>query len=138
MGSDTWLLSPGSEDQGQIALPEWSTSVFEVTMTLRRINGAVAVQTKAWLVPQARVASQFHLAFPSGCPSPLAHRYHCLARSLLPTMARVPKDQRGFGSYVAARANAADPLPIPAAGYSVRAPMMSLFASSRSAFARSS
>jgi hypothetical protein len=58
MGSDTWLLSPGSADQLQIALPESSTSVFEVTVTLRRTNGVVAAQTKAWLAvpPSASLA----------------------------------------------------------------------------------
>jgi hypothetical protein len=59
MGSDTWLLSPGSADQLQIALPEASTSVFEVTVTLRRTNGVVAAQTKAWLavLPPASLAA---------------------------------------------------------------------------------
>jgi hypothetical protein len=59
MGSDTWLLSPGSADQLQIALPEASTSVFEVTVTLRRTNGVVAAQTKAWLAvpPSASLAA---------------------------------------------------------------------------------
>jgi TPR repeat protein len=30
-------------------MPEWSTSVFEITMALRRINGQVAAQAKAWI-----------------------------------------------------------------------------------------
>jgi len=39
-------------------LPESSTSVFEVTVTLRRTNGVVAAQTKAWLAvpPSASLA----------------------------------------------------------------------------------
>jgi hypothetical protein len=49
IGSDTWFLSPGSADRIEIALPEWSTSVFEVTIALRRTNGVVAAQTKAWI-----------------------------------------------------------------------------------------
>jgi TPR repeat protein len=49
IGSDTWFLSPGSANRIAIALPEWSTSVFEVTVALRRTNGLVAAQTKAWI-----------------------------------------------------------------------------------------
>jgi hypothetical protein len=49
MSSDTWFLSPGSASLLQITLPEWSTSVFEITVALRRTNGLMAAQTKAWL-----------------------------------------------------------------------------------------
>jgi TPR repeat protein len=49
ISSDTWFLSPGSADRLEIALPEWSTSVFEITITLRRTNGLVAAQTNAWI-----------------------------------------------------------------------------------------
>jgi hypothetical protein len=49
IGSDTWFLSPGAASSLQIALPEWSTSVFEISMSLRRINGQVAAQAKAWI-----------------------------------------------------------------------------------------
>jgi hypothetical protein len=49
MSSDTWFLSPGSVNLLEIALPEWSTSVFEMTISLRRTNGLMAAQTKAWL-----------------------------------------------------------------------------------------
>ncbi|HXW27744.1 MAG TPA: hypothetical protein VEK55_00145, partial [Xanthobacteraceae bacterium] len=49
MSSDTWFLPPGSADRLEIALPEWSTSVFEVAIVLRRTNGLIAAQTKAWL-----------------------------------------------------------------------------------------
>jgi TPR repeat protein len=49
ISSDTWFLSPGSADRLEIVLPEWSTSVFEIAITLRRTNGLVAAQTKAWI-----------------------------------------------------------------------------------------
>jgi hypothetical protein len=49
MSSDTWFLSPGSASLLEITLPEWSTSVFEITVALRRTNGIMAAQTKAWL-----------------------------------------------------------------------------------------
>jgi hypothetical protein len=49
MSSDTWFLSPGSANLLNISLPEWSTSVFEMTIALRRTNGSMAAQTKAWL-----------------------------------------------------------------------------------------
>ena len=49
ISSDTWFLSPGSADRLEIALPEWSTSAFEITITLRRTNGLLAAQTKAWI-----------------------------------------------------------------------------------------
>jgi TPR repeat protein len=49
IGSDAWFLSPGSAESLEIALPEWSTSVFEVAMTLRRTNGSIAAQAKAWI-----------------------------------------------------------------------------------------
>jgi hypothetical protein len=49
IGSDTWFLSPGAASRVEIALPEWSTSVFEIAIALRRTNGQVAAQTKAWI-----------------------------------------------------------------------------------------
>jgi hypothetical protein len=49
ISSDTWFLSPGSASQLEIVLPEWSTSVFEVAVALRRTNGLVAAQTRAWI-----------------------------------------------------------------------------------------
>jgi hypothetical protein len=49
ISSDTWFLSPGSANRLEIVLPEWSTSVFEVAVALRRTNGLVAAQTKAWI-----------------------------------------------------------------------------------------
>ena len=57
ISSDTWLLSPGSASQLQIVLPEWSTSVFEIAVALRRTNGLVAAQAKAWIAappPESR------------------------------------------------------------------------------------
>jgi hypothetical protein len=58
VGVDTWYLAPGSASRLEIVLPEWSTSVFEVAVVLRRINGAIAAQTKAWIAvpPPAGVA----------------------------------------------------------------------------------
>jgi TPR repeat protein len=49
IGSDTWFLPPGSANQIEIAFPEWSTTVLEVAIALRRTNGLVAAQTKAWI-----------------------------------------------------------------------------------------
>ena len=49
IGSDTWFLPPGSSNRLEITLPEWSTSVFEITLVLRRTTGLVAAQTKAWI-----------------------------------------------------------------------------------------
>jgi hypothetical protein len=49
IGSDSWFLSPGSASRLEIAMPEWSTSLFEITIALRRTSGLVAAQTKAWI-----------------------------------------------------------------------------------------
>jgi hypothetical protein len=49
IGSDTWFLAPGSSNQLEITLPEWSTSVFEITIVLRRTTGVLAAQTTAWI-----------------------------------------------------------------------------------------
>jgi hypothetical protein len=49
IGSDTWFVSPGSANRLEITVPEWSTTVFEVTVALRRMNGLVAAQAKAWI-----------------------------------------------------------------------------------------
>jgi hypothetical protein len=49
ISSDTWFLSPGSAARLEITLPEWSTSVFEITLVLRHTDGLVAAQTKAWI-----------------------------------------------------------------------------------------
>jgi len=50
ISSDSWFLSPSSADRLEIAVPEWSTSVFEITLVLRHTDGLVAGQTKAWIV----------------------------------------------------------------------------------------
>jgi hypothetical protein len=59
ISSDTWFLPPGSARRLEIVLPEWSTQVFEVTVELRRVNGVVAAQSKAWFVvpPPAGIAA---------------------------------------------------------------------------------
>ena len=49
IGSDTWFLPPGSSNRIEITFSEWSTSVFEITIALRRTTGLVAAQTKAWI-----------------------------------------------------------------------------------------
>ncbi|MPZ39072.1 MAG: hypothetical protein GEU95_13640 [Rhizobiales bacterium] len=49
IGADTWFLPPGSASNLEITLPEWSSTPFEVAIELRRTNGQVAGQTKAWL-----------------------------------------------------------------------------------------
>jgi hypothetical protein len=49
IGSDTWLLPPSSASRLEITIPEWSTSVYEVAIELRRTNGMVAAQSKAWI-----------------------------------------------------------------------------------------
>src|SRR5262245_29028540 len=52
------------------------------------------------------------LAFASGWPSSSARRYHCRARSLLPTMPNTPSNDRRRGSYVVPIASAACALPM--------------------------
>jgi hypothetical protein len=49
ISSDTWFLPPGAASRLEIVLPEWSTTVFEINIALRRTNGQVAAQTKAWI-----------------------------------------------------------------------------------------
>jgi hypothetical protein len=49
IGSDTWFLAPGSANQLDITWPEWSSSVFEITIVLRRTTGLLAAQTTAWI-----------------------------------------------------------------------------------------
>jgi hypothetical protein len=64
IGSDTWFLSPSSADRLEIALPEWSFSVFEITLVLRHTDGLVAAQTKAWIaVPPPAEATQLFEEF---------------------------------------------------------------------------
>ncbi|HEX6000751.1 MAG TPA: hypothetical protein VFZ16_15355 [Hyphomicrobiaceae bacterium] len=49
MGTDSWLLSPGALERLELIVPEWSASVMEVGVELRRTNGAVVAQSKLWL-----------------------------------------------------------------------------------------
>ena len=53
MGSDTWFLPAGSASRLEITLPEWSNTPFEVAIALRRTNGQVAAETRAWLAVPA-------------------------------------------------------------------------------------
>jgi hypothetical protein len=62
IGSDTWFVSPGSANRLEITLPEWSTSVFEVTVALRRVNGLVAAQAKAWIAAPPPASPQMEEA----------------------------------------------------------------------------
>jgi hypothetical protein len=88
ISSDTWFLSPGSTDRLQIALPEWSPSVFEITIVLRRTNGLVATQSKAWItVP------------PSGSRSSVGQKIDDASKDLLARADRLLEQ----GDIVAAR-----------------------------------
>jgi hypothetical protein len=58
IGSDTWFLPAGSANQIEITFPEWSTNVLEVAIALRRTNGVVAAQTKAWIAVPPPAASE--------------------------------------------------------------------------------
>jgi hypothetical protein len=49
MGADSWLVSPGALRRIDIVVPEWSASVIEVAMELRRTSGAILSQSKMWL-----------------------------------------------------------------------------------------
>jgi hypothetical protein len=49
LGADSWFLPSGSAGALDVTLPEWSSTPFEVTIELRRTNGQVAGQTRAWL-----------------------------------------------------------------------------------------
>jgi len=49
MGTDSWHLPPGALQKLEIVVPEWSATVIEVGVELRRTNGAVAAQSKLWL-----------------------------------------------------------------------------------------
>jgi hypothetical protein len=61
IGADTWLLPPGGASRVEITMPEWSTSLYEIGVQLRRTNGLVAAQSKAWIAvpppPQMMEAS---------------------------------------------------------------------------------
>jgi hypothetical protein len=58
IGSDTWFLPPGGAGRLEIELPEWSASMFTMTIVLRRTDGVVAAQTRAWIIvpPPAEAA----------------------------------------------------------------------------------
>ncbi len=49
ISSDSWLLPPGAIGKLELTIAEWSAAVLEVGIELRRTNGAIAAQTKAWL-----------------------------------------------------------------------------------------
>jgi hypothetical protein len=49
IGSDSWLVPPDALGRLELTLAEWSASVMEVGIELRRTNGAVAARAKAWL-----------------------------------------------------------------------------------------
>ena len=49
ISSDSWLLTPDSLARLEITIPEWSTSLLEIGVELRRTNGLVAAGTIAWL-----------------------------------------------------------------------------------------
>ncbi len=49
MGTDSWLLPPGSIERLEITVSEWSASPMEVGIELRRTTGAIAAQSKAWI-----------------------------------------------------------------------------------------
>ncbi len=58
IGSDTWLLGPDAAGRLELTVPEWSTSLLEIDVELRRTSGAVAARTKAWIaVPPPRTAT---------------------------------------------------------------------------------
>lgn len=50
ISSDSWLLTPDSLTRLEITIPEWSSSLLEVAVELRRTNGTVAAGTTAWLM----------------------------------------------------------------------------------------
>lgn len=59
IGSDSWLLEPDAIGRLELTLAEWSAAVTEVGIELRRTNGAIAAQTKAWIaVPPPTVADR--------------------------------------------------------------------------------
>ena len=57
IGSDAWLVPPDALGRLELMLPEWSASIIEVGIELRRTSGAVASRAKAWLsVPPPQMA----------------------------------------------------------------------------------
>jgi hypothetical protein len=49
IGSDSWLVPPDALGRLELTLAEWSASVMEMGIELRRTSGAVAARAKAWL-----------------------------------------------------------------------------------------
>jgi hypothetical protein len=49
IGSDSWLVPPDALGRLELTLAEWSATVLEVGIELRRTSGAVAARAKAWL-----------------------------------------------------------------------------------------
>jgi hypothetical protein len=49
LSSDSWLLAGDAVSQLEITVPEWSTSLLEIDVELRRTNGVMAARTKAWV-----------------------------------------------------------------------------------------
>ncbi len=50
ISSDSWLLTAGALARLEITIPEWSASLLEIGVELRRTNGTVAADTTAWLL----------------------------------------------------------------------------------------
>ncbi|MFM9850500.1 MAG: hypothetical protein ACKVP3_25515 [Hyphomicrobiaceae bacterium] len=50
ISSDSWLLKPDALARLEITIPEWSASLLEIAVELRRTNGTVAAGTTAWLM----------------------------------------------------------------------------------------
>jgi hypothetical protein len=50
ISSDSWLLTPDAMTRLSLTIPEWSASLFEVVIELRRMNGAFAAESRAWLM----------------------------------------------------------------------------------------
>jgi hypothetical protein len=49
IGTDTWHLAPGALQRLEIVVPEWSATVYEIGVELRRTNSVVAARSKIWL-----------------------------------------------------------------------------------------
>jgi hypothetical protein len=49
IGSDSWLVPPDTLGRLELTLAEWSASVIEMGIELRRTSGAIAARAKAWL-----------------------------------------------------------------------------------------
>jgi hypothetical protein len=88
MGTNTWHLPPGALQRLEIVVPEWSATVFEVGVALRRTNGMVAGQAKMWLA----------------VPPPSAPTGVSLDEAALKKLVRSGDELLGRGDVVAARA----------------------------------